>query len=106
LGTISVAALAQRTKLQFAHENSFYLRLAAPYAPQAPKILPKPELTEGNHLSYALQWILFALMGFALVVWAVRQEINFKRMQQEPDFRPSQKKRLGDSDKEYEDSLS
>ncbi len=105
LGTISIEALAKRTGLNFQLENSFYLRLAKPYAESAPKILPKPELTEGNHLSYALQWILFALMGFAVVVWAVRQEINFKKMQSDPTFIPKRKKRRSDRDQEYEDSL-
>jgi cytochrome oxidase assembly protein ShyY1 len=52
-----------------------YIRLTS----ESPKFdrgteLPKPELDEGNHLSYALQWLLFALMAIAAVVWAIRQE--------------------------------
>ena len=36
--------------------------------------LPKPDLNEGNHLSYAFQWLLFALMAFGAVFWTIAQE--------------------------------
>lgn len=44
--------------------------------PVAPAGLPalKPQLTEGNHLSYALQWIAFAVLGFVGLWWAIRNE--------------------------------
>jgi hypothetical protein len=29
---------------------------------------------EGPHLSYALQWFVFALLGFVGLVWAANQE--------------------------------
>lgn len=35
---------------------------------------PKPEPDEGPHLSYALQWFVFALMAFVAFGWALRQE--------------------------------
>lgn len=34
----------------------------------------KPVLDEGPHLSYALQWYVFALMGFIGYGWALRKE--------------------------------
>lgn len=34
----------------------------------------RPELDEGPHLSYALQWILFAIMGFVGLGLAIRNE--------------------------------
>lgn len=34
----------------------------------------KPELDEGSHLSYALQWIVFGLLGFAFLGYAIREE--------------------------------
>ena len=43
---------------------------------EAGKALPKPQLDEGNHLSYALQWILFAIMAAAALVWAIRKELQ------------------------------
>jgi cytochrome oxidase assembly protein ShyY1 len=45
-------------------------------SPELPtgKFLGKPELSEGNHLSYALQWILFGLMAIGAVFWTLSQE--------------------------------
>jgi len=34
----------------------------------------KPVEDEGPHLSYALQWIVFGLMAFVGLIWAVRRE--------------------------------
>lgn len=44
--------------------------------PKLPKgvMLPMPELNQGNHLSYAMQWLLFALMAYAAVYWTIAQE--------------------------------
>lgn len=39
----------------------------------------KPETSEGMHLSYALQWIIFALLAFFALAWAIRREILFSR---------------------------
>jgi cytochrome oxidase assembly protein ShyY1 len=36
--------------------------------------LPMPELNQGNHLSYAMQWILFALMAIGAVYWTILQD--------------------------------
>ena len=48
----------------------------------APAVVPapptKPALDEGPHLSYALQWIVFAIMAFAALGWAIRQEIRIR----------------------------
>ena len=40
----------------------------------AGKSLPKPSTSEGNHLSYAFQWIAFALLGVFALLWAIRRE--------------------------------
>jgi cytochrome oxidase assembly protein ShyY1 len=37
-----------------------------------------PIREEGNNLSYAIQWIVFALMAVAVLLWAIRQERNRK----------------------------
>lgn len=34
-----------------------------------PRILPKPELTERNHFSYAMQWLIFGFV--AVITWIV-----------------------------------
>jgi hypothetical protein len=51
------------TKSIFEIANDFYLQLAksSPMDNQV-AIIPLPELSNGPHLSYAIQWILFALL--------------------------------------------
>jgi hypothetical protein len=41
---------------------------------ERPQALPKPAIDEGPHLSYAFQWIVFGLLAFVALAWAVRQE--------------------------------
>ena len=43
-------------------------------AETAPLPAMKPELDEGSHLSYAFQWLVFGLLGFAFLAYAVREE--------------------------------
>lgn len=40
----------------------------------APQRLPRPPDDEGPHLSYSLQWYLFAGVGFGLYAWLARRE--------------------------------
>ncbi len=83
-----------------------YLRLTS----ESPKAdrgieLPKPELDEGNHLSYALQWLLFALMAIGAVAWAIRQErlaIAIAAGRAEPK---TPRRKVGQADDEAEDLL-
>ena len=82
-------------------EQEFYLRLIEenPSETFLPQPLSKPVLDEGNHLSYAVQWILFAVMGFFALFWAIRQEQRFKRMENDPSYIPlSRKKKISDGD--------
>ncbi|MDG2497209.1 MAG: SURF1 family protein [Aquiluna sp.] len=60
----------------------YYGRLAAesPGYSEAPMPMPKPSLNEGNHLSYAFQWIIFGIMAFVAFGWAFRNE---RRIQKE-----------------------
>lgn len=39
-----------------------------------PAAAPRPVADEGPHLSYAVQWIVFALFGFGGLAYALRQE--------------------------------
>ncbi len=107
LGTLNVEALVSKVDLQGQVLTSAYLRLATTYDSTQPwpKVLAKPELTEGNHLSYALQWILFALMAFTALIWGIRQEVRFKRMATDENYKPKTRKKLGDADKAAEDAL-
>ena len=72
----------------------------SPALPTGQKI-PKPILSEGNHLSYALQWILFGLMAIGAVLWTLSQERRRKA------GLPPRKLRIlnRDKDAEIEDEL-
>ncbi|WP_173924041.1 SURF1 family protein [Agromyces sp. Marseille-P2726] len=43
-------------------------------AQEPPIAAPRPVRDEGPHLSYALQWFVFALLGFIGLGWAANQE--------------------------------
>lgn len=56
-----------------------YLQLwdQVPAQPDLPLAAPPPELDEGNHLSYAIQWFLFAvvgLVGYAALLYRTARE--------------------------------
>lgn len=106
IATINVDALVEKENLSGQVYRSVYARLADSYSEnQFPKVLPKPDLNEGNHLSYALQWILFALMAFGALFWAIRQEALVRKMKLDPNFVPKVRKKAGDADKDAEDSI-
>lgn len=105
--TINIGALEDKTSVAGVFYEDFYVRLGESAAVgEVPKSLPMPELTEGNHLSYALQWILFALMAMFALVWGVRQEQEFRKIASDPSYVPKKRrKQLGDEDKAVEDAL-
>lgn len=41
-----------------------------------------PQLDEGNHLSYAFQWLTFAILGFVGLGWAIRNEWRIRNAEQ------------------------
>ncbi|MEV8251440.1 SURF1 family protein [Microbacterium sp. NPDC076768] len=59
----------------------------------------------GPHLSYAIQWILFALMGFIFIGYIIRTEIVKHREEVEGVPAPVKKPRKKDHDANIEDEL-
>ncbi|MFK3678979.1 SURF1 family protein [Microbacterium sp. NPDC090218] len=59
----------------------------------------------GPHLSYAIQWILFALMGFIFIGYIIRTEIVKHREEVEGIPAPVKKSRRRDHDADVEDEL-
>ena len=88
-------------------EQEFYLRLISetPSEASSPQPLSKPTLDEGNHLSYAVQWILFALMGFFALFWAIRQEQEYRRIDKDPTYVPRAQRNRKRTDGDIEDEL-
>lgn len=81
-----------------------------PAPPSRPTALPKPAIDEGPHLSYAFQWLVFAILGFVALGWAVRQEyrvVNSEDPAEKERARAREKRRSArtPSDAEIEDEL-
>ena len=68
----------------------------------------KPVADEGLHISYAIQWVLFAIMGFGGLAWAIRHEYRIRNAD-DPEViaaeerREQRRLRRGRSDAEIED---
>ena len=67
-------------------------------APGDVAIAARPVLDEGPHLSYTLQWFVFALGGFGAVAWGMRDELRAAS----PAERP---KRVRRTDADVEDDI-
>ncbi len=70
----------------------------------------KPIADEGPHLSYAFQWVAFAIMGFVGLGWAIRQEFRIRNADDpEEGVRAARRKRKADAkprtDAQIEDDL-
>jgi cytochrome oxidase assembly protein ShyY1 len=68
-----------------------FLELTAqsPKPAKAPRVIPAPEPTEGPHLLYAVQWVLFGLMAFGGYVVLARREAADRRGARSPPVKPA-----------------
>jgi cytochrome oxidase assembly protein ShyY1 len=75
--------------------------------PSAPALngFDSPTDDPGPHLSYAIQWILFAIMGFIFIGYIIRTEIVKRREELEGAPVEPRKKRRRDRDADVEDEL-
>jgi cytochrome oxidase assembly protein ShyY1 len=88
-------------------ETEYYFRMVSesPAESSNPQPLSRPVLDEGNHLSYAVQWIIFAVMGFFALFWAIRQEQEYRRMEKDPSYIPRSARRKANVDSSVEDEI-
>ena len=106
LASIDLTEVAERLSSLGEVITEHYGRLAAesPSYAEAPVSMPKPSLDEGNHLSYAIQWIIFGIMAFIAFIWAYRNDRRI-RLQEQGVLVPETKKRTqADIDAEFEDA--
>jgi cytochrome oxidase assembly protein ShyY1 len=75
IATVELSQFAERLDAPV-FTGAYGLMASESPAPSEDRPLPafKPELDEGSHLSYALQWIVFGLLGFAFLGYAIREE--------------------------------
>jgi cytochrome oxidase assembly protein ShyY1 len=93
-------------KISFKVDGDVYTQTYGRLISESPPLqtgqqIPRPILSEGNHLSYAMQWILFGLMAIGAVFWTLSQERRRKA------GLPPRKLRIlnRDKDAEIEDEL-
>ena len=104
LASIAPAELQGLSSEKLVTSNYGRLVSESPESGEVPMAMPKPSLDEGNHLSYALQWVLFGLMAFAAFIWAVRNERRL-RLEAQGIVQPKAKrKNQAQLDAEIEDA--
>ncbi|SDH30023.1 SURF1 family cytochrome oxidase biogenesis protein [Microbacterium pygmaeum] len=65
-------------------QSAFGILVSEDPAPTArPTALESPSEDPGPHLSYAIQWILFAIMGFVFIGYIIRTELKYRREDRE-----------------------
>lgn len=75
-----------------------------PAASSVPNTIDPPTADPGPHLSYAIQWILFALMGFIFILYIIKTERSQRREDAGEVPARAKKKRI-DADAAQEDAL-
>lgn len=106
LASIDLQEAAARLKTDAEVITSFYGRLVSekPSYASAPIPMPKPSLNEGNHLSYAIQWVLFGIMAFIAFFWAYRNDRRLMAEAQGLVPKKQRKIKQADRDAEFEDA--
>lgn len=101
--TIHLPTVAER--VDPALNTSAYGQLVSeqPTADAALGGFPSPTDNPGPHLSYAIQWILFAVMGFAFIGYVIRIEIV--KAKEDAGELPKRQPRRRDRDADDEDAL-
>ncbi|PFG31383.1 SURF1 family cytochrome oxidase biogenesis protein [Paramicrobacterium agarici] len=110
IATIHLPDLASRVSSD-SYTAAYGLLVSENPAPQESRPLPafQPEINQGMHLSYAIQWVIFALLAFAFLAYAVRQEYR-QRNADDPRVREraeerERKRRQKRTDADVEDEI-
>ncbi|HEY5229655.1 MAG TPA: SURF1 family protein [Galbitalea sp.] len=79
ISEINLPTIGRVTQLSDLYTGAYGLLASeSPKPSERPIAAAKPVLDPGPFLSYAFQWILFALMGFSGLAWALRQEYRIR----------------------------
>ncbi|TQL48043.1 cytochrome oxidase assembly protein ShyY1 [Homoserinimonas aerilata] len=110
IATINLGQVSERLEREM-YTGAYGIVSSQEPAPASVPLTPdKPEADEGPHLSYALQWYVFALLAFVGLGWALRQEYRVvnaddpevRRQAEERERKRAQRK---PDDAETEDAL-
>lgn len=110
IATIQLDDLAQRIGEPTYTGAYGLMATESPAADIQPQAIPKPIRDEGPHLSYALQWIVFAILAFIGLGWALRQEYRVVNAEDPDEKIRAEERRKKDAartrtDAEVEDAL-
>jgi cytochrome oxidase assembly protein ShyY1 len=99
--TIHLPLVAERIGSDAVETGAYGLLVSEDPAPDTvPGRIDPPSEDPGPHLSYAVQWILFAIMGFAFILYVLVTERRHAR-----EDAASRRPRRRDRDAEAEDAL-
>ncbi|WP_442575547.1 SURF1 family cytochrome oxidase biogenesis protein [Microbacterium sp. F51-2R] len=106
----SVARLIDPASGDALEQSAYGVMVSEDPAPATrPQALEAPSDDPGPHLSYAVQWILFAIMGFVFIGYVIRTERAHRREDAEAartgQPAPARTKKRRDADAEAEDAL-
>lgn len=110
VATIQLEEISERLRLP-TYTGAYGLVVSEdPEPAETPIATIKPEPDEGPHLSYALQWFVFALIGFIGLGWALREEYRVVNAadpeeQERAAERARRKARKTPTDAETEDAI-
>jgi cytochrome oxidase assembly protein ShyY1 len=100
IASINVSLALELTGLNSQVNNSYFRLVAeSPAVGEGIKPMHAPSIEEGNNLSYAFQWILFALMAALALIWRIRRDNQLDR-----GIVPKRRIRHSDLDAAYEDA--
>ena len=78
--TINLPLIAETTAQPALITSAYGLVVSEQPSPaETPNALESPSDDPGPYLSYAIQWILFALMGFVFIWYMIRTELRHRR---------------------------
>jgi len=83
LATINLETYASKLSYPIATGAYGIMVTEDPAAAVVPAALEKPELDEGNHLSYAFQWFAFGVLAFVGLGYAARLQARINREDRE-----------------------
>ena len=109
MATIHLPTIAERLG-QPTYTGAYGLLRDESVTAETGKLVPKPEESEGNHLSYAFQWIIFAVIAAAGLIYGLREEFR-ERNASDPKVRAAlerereRARRRGPTDADIEDAI-
>jgi len=104
VATIELPLIAETLGRDDVFTGAYGLLASEDPAVATPALANRPEPDPGPHLSYAVQWILFALFAAIALVWAIRNE-HLARTQDPAARRHARRGAPADPDAAAEDAL-